>query len=155
MPLYPPTDIIATDVAGEFVDMDQLHHVTFLFYFGAMTSDSTDTATITIQACDIATTTDSTETEIDFHYRLTAAAADDTVGAVTTCDTAGYAVTAEQDGKIVIVDVDAEAVAAAVSGAGRFVRPFITTNAEMASCLVSIIAIGELRYPRNIPNSST
>lgn len=156
-PVLAPADITNTDVGTQFVDMNMNHHVTFLIQFGAMTSDSTDTAIVTIEACDIATTTDSTEEGIAFHYRLTGAVADDTVGAITaaTTSSSGYAVTATDDNKLLIVDVDAEAVASAVSNAGRYVRAFITTNAEMASCLVGAIAVLEPRYPQNIPTEST
>lgn len=157
LPVYGPANITNSDVATEFVDMNLSHHVTFLIQFGAATSDSTDTAIVTIEACDIATTTDSTEEGIAFNYRLTGAVADDTVGAITaaTTSSSGYAVTATDDNKLLIIDVDAEAVAAAVSGAGRYVRAMITTNAEMASCYVGAIAVLEPRYPQNIGPSST
>ena len=155
VPVLAPADIVATDVGTEFVDMNLFHHVTFLIQFGAMTSDSTDTATVTIEACPIGTTTDGDEAAIAFSYRLSSAVATDSMGAITAATASGVAVTAADDSKLLIVDVDAEAVAAAVSNTGRYVRAFITTNAEMASCLVGAIAVFEPRYPQNTGASST
>lgn len=156
-PVLAPADITNTDVGTQFVDMNMNHHITFLIQFGAMTSDSTDTACVTVEACPIATTTDGTEESIPFHYRLTGAVADDTLGAITaaTSGTSGYDVTATDDNKLLIVDVDAEAVAKAASNTGRWVRAFITTNAELASCIVGAIAVLEPRYPQNVPTEST
>lgn len=155
VPVLAPADIVATDVGTEFVDMSLFHHVSFLLQFGGMTSDSTDTATVTVEACPIGTTSDSTEAAIAFNYRLSSAVATDSMGAITAATAAGVAVTAADDNKLLIVDVDAEAVAAAVSGTGRYVRAFITTNAEMASCLVGALAVLEPRYPQNVGPSST
>lgn len=155
VPVLAPADIVATDVATEFVDMNLYHHATFLIQFGAMTSDSTDTATVTVEACDIGTTTDSSEEVITFSYRLSSAVATDTMGAITAGTTSGVAITAEDDNKLLIVDVDGSVVGKAVSNTGRYVRCFITTNAEMASCIVGAIAVLEPRYPQNVNVSSS
>lgn len=155
VPVLAPIDLVANDAGTEFIDMQLYHHVTFLLQFGAMTSDSTDTATVTVEACPIGTTSDSNEAAIAFNYRLSSAVGTDSMGAITAATAAGVAVTAENDNKLLIIDVDSEAVAAAVSGTGRYVRAFITTNAEMASCMVSAIAVLEPRYPQNVGPSST
>ncbi len=155
VPVLAPADIVATDVGTEFVDMKNYSHATFLVQFGGMTSDSTDTATVTVQACPIGTTSDGTETEINFKYRLSSAVATDSMGARTSGTTDGVAITATDDNKLLVVDIDADQVGAAISGTGRYVRLFVTTNAEMASCIVGATVILEPRYPSNTQVSST
>lgn len=154
VPVLAPIDLVANDAGTEFIDMQLFHHVTFMLQFGAMTSDSTDTATVTVEACPIGTTTDGGETAIPFSYRLSSAVATDSMGAITATTDTGIAITAEDDNKLLIIDVDAEQVAAAVAG-GRYVRAFITTNAEMASCIVGGVAVLEPRYPQNTNLSSS
>lgn len=156
VPVLAPIDLVANDAGTAFVDMNIFHHATFFLQFGAMTSDSTDTATVTVEVCNSDTTGDSTSEEVvTFNYRLSSAVATDSMGAITAGTTSGVAITAADDNKLLIVDVDSEIVGKAVSGEGRFVRCFITTNAEMASCLVGGIAVLEPRYPQNTGLSSS
>lgn len=153
LPILQPADIVATATATQYVDLNLVHWATFIVSFGAMTSDSTDTATVTIQAS-TAGTSNATEITVPFQYRLSAAVATDTMGAITTATTDGVAVTAADDNKVLVIDLDPAVVAAAGTDY-RFVRLVVTPNAEMASCVVGANAFLEHRYPANSSPSST
>lgn len=153
LPILAPSNIVATATATEYVDLNLVHWATFVVSFGAMTSDSTDTATITLQAS-TAGSSNATELTAAFSYRLSAAVATDTMGAITAATTDGVAVTAADDNKVVIVDVDPASIAA-LGTDYRYVRLVVTPNAEMASCNVGAVAFLEHRYPGNSIPSST
>lgn len=154
LPVLAPADIVATATATQPVDMDMVNWLSFWVQFGALTSDATDTVTISVESS-TGTSTAATDTAIAFSYRLSAAVATDTMGAITAATSAGVAVpTATDDNKGVWIDVDPQAVIAADTDA-KYVRVFLTPNAEMASCVVGATAFIESRYPGNsIPSSS-
>ena len=151
-----PQNIVATATSTQYIDLNLAHGVDFLVQFGAMTSDSTDTATVTLEANAVSDTTssDNSETALAFQYRLSPAIGTNTgYGAITAATTSGVAVTATDDNKVLYIKVDPSAVANA--GSYRFVRLTITPNAEMASCNVAALALVEPRYSGNaIPSSS-
>lgn len=155
IPVLAPQNIVATATATSFVDLNLAHGVDFLVTFGAMTSDSTDTATVTLLANAVSDTTSSDDSEVSlaFNYRLSSAIGTDAVGAITAATTDGVAITATDDNKVLYIKCDPSAVANA--GAYRFVRLLITPNAEMASCNVSALALVEPRYAGNVMPSSS
>lgn len=153
LPILAPQNIVATATATSYVDLDLVNWATFAVQLGAMTSDSTDTVTFTVEAS-TAGTSNATEVAIAFNYRLSSAVDTDSMGAITAGSTSGVAVTAADDNKVLIVDVDP----AVVQGTGadfRYVRLVATPNTEMASCNLGVVAYLEHRYPGNsIPTST-
>lgn len=153
LPILAPADIVATATGTQYIDLKLAHHVTFAVQFGALTSDSTDTATVTVE-CSTAGSSNATEQKLAFQYRLSAAVATDSMGAITAATTDGVAVTAESDNKVLLIDLDPSAVAN-VGADYRYVRLVVTPNAEMGSCVVGAVAYIEPRYAGNVMPSST
>lgn len=156
LPLLAPVDIAATATASKYIHVDNLNWLTFVVSFGAMTSDSTDVATVTVE-CSTESGSNATEAAVAFNYRQTAAVDTDSLGAITAATSAGCtAQDATDDGKVLIIDIDPAALPAA-SGLTdpRFVRVVITPNSEMASCIVGVMAIAQTRFPGNSIPSST
>ena len=153
LPVLGPVDAVATDKATEYVDLKNLNWATFICQFGAMTSDSTDTVTVTVEAS-TAQTSNAGEQAIAFKYRLSAAVATDTMGAITDATTTGVAVGATDDNKALIIDVDPAAVAAS-EDTQRYLRLVLTTSAGVASSLMSVLFVGEPKYAGNSIPSST
>ncbi len=151
--LLQSQDIVATATASQYLDLDQAHWVTFVIPFGSLTSDSTDTCTVTVEAS-TAGSSNATEQKIGFQYRLSSAVATGSIGAITSATTDGVAITAADDNKLLIIDLDPSAVAA-LGDDFQFVRVVATPNAEMAACNLSVIAFVEHRYPGNASPSST
>jgi hypothetical protein len=152
LPLLVHADIVATATKSSYVDLNLANWCSFLVDFGAMTSDSTDICTVTVEAS-TAGSSNATEAAIAFKYRLSAAIDTDTMGDVTSATTAGVAVTAVSDGMLLWIDVDPSAVAETADR--RFLRVVLTPNAEMASCIVGVTAFLDTRYKgANIPSST-
>jgi len=152
LPILAPQNIVATATATSYIDLDLANWATFVVQFGAATSDSTDTCTVTVEAS-TAGSSNATEAAIAFNYRLSSAVDTDTMGAITAATATGVAVTAADDNKVLIIDVDPAAVAATADQ--RFLRLVLTPNAEMASCNVGAVAYLEHRFPGNSIPSST
>ena len=154
LPVLAPAD--STDGGSQFIDMEEVQWLSYLVSFGTMTSDSTDTITVTVE-CSTATTTANTDINLPFHYRLSSAVATDSMGAITAVDsTASVAITATDDDKVLIIDVDPATIPVHTSyTAHKYVRLFCDFNAEFASNIIGAIAIVEPRYPGNSMNSST
>jgi len=155
-PILAPADIVATATNTSYVDFRHVNWATFLVPFGAIAStDSTGEVVVTVQ-CSTATTSNATETAVAFTYRLSAAVATDTMGALTAATAAaGAAVINTADNKALVIDVDPAAVAA-LGADFRYVRLVITPTAEITSTIVGAVAVLEHRYPGNsIPSVSS
>jgi hypothetical protein len=154
LPVLGPIAFTTSAIDTEAVDMNDNHWATFLCNFGAMTSDSSDTVTVTVMCSSVATS--ATGDEIPFKYRLSAAVDTDTMGAITAGTTDGVAITAEDDNKVLIIDVDASICANYNSKSdGRYVWLKFTPSADVASGVVDCIAVLENRYPGyTMPSSS-
>ena len=154
LPVLAPAD--STDCGTQFVDMEEIQWLTYLVSFGTMTSDSTDTITVTVE-CSLATSTAATDINLPFHYRLSSAVATDSMGSITTCtSTESASITATDDDKVLIIDVDPACIPVQTSyTAHKYVRLFFDMSAQLASNIVGAIAVIEPRYPGNSMNSST
>lgn len=153
VPVLAPIDIAATATNTAYVDLDMANWITFLLQFGNMTSDTSDTVTITVEASsDGASSGDVT---IPFRYRLSSAVATNAWGAITASTSDGAAIlTAASDNMSVLVDVDPAACQTSDGMTdARWVRATITPLGPIT--LVSACAFVETRYPANaIPSSS-
>lgn len=146
IPVFAPLDLAANDMTTTHVKVTNALRVTYLLSFGVITGD---TMTITVECSSAATTTSASA--IPFAYRLTGDTASDTYGAVTTCDTDGLLVTASDDNKLLIVDVDMSDVADTAS----YLALSLVTEASMSACVASVVALVETRYGQYDPLSTT
>jgi hypothetical protein len=143
-PLLAPVDIGATQNEGLFVDMKTAHSVSFLVYFGALTTTTAaDEWLLTVCANTTAVTT--TETAVTFKYRKSSATGTNTWGAITQATATGIAVASTDDGKAFLITVDPALVQTELASA-RYVHVNLTVNGDMTATLVSNIAFIEPRY---------
>ena len=154
LPVLAPAD--STDGGSQFIDMEEVQWLSYLVSFGTMTSDSTDTITVTVE-CSTATTTSTADINLPFHYRLSSAVATDSMGAITAVVSSdSVAITATDDDKVLIIDVDPACIPVQTSyTAHKYVRLFFDMSAQLASNIIGAIAVIEPRYPGNSMNSST
>lgn len=154
LPILGPIDIVATATATQYVDMDELNWLTVLCPFGVVTStDSTGEIVVTVEAS-TAGSSNGTEGAIAFQYRLSAAVATDTMGAIGSATSAGVAVANTADNTLLVIEID-PAVVSASADTRRYVRVVFTPTSETTVCIVGAIAVGEPRYPGNSIPSST
>lgn len=154
LPVLAPA--ATTDGGSDFVLMEEVQWLTFIVQFGTMTSDSTDTIAFTVE-CSTATTTNATTVLAPFHYRLSAAVGTDTMGSITACtSTESASVTATDDDKALIIDVDPAEIPSIASYTDHsYVRLSWDFNTEFASNITSVLAVIEPRYPGNSMNAVT
>lgn len=154
LPVLTSADIVATATATAYVDFDGVNWATFLVNFGAIAStDSTGEVVVTVEAS-TAGTSNATEGAITFSYRLSAAVATDTMGAITAATVSGAAINNTADNTVLVIDVDPSVVAASAADR-RFVRLVITPTAEITSTIVGVTAILDTRFKGNSIPSST
>lgn len=153
LPILGPVDAVATDKSTEYVDLKNMNWATFLCQFGSITTDVTDTITVTVEAS-TAQTSNAGEAAIAFKYRLSSAVATDSMGAITDATATGAVITGTDDNKLLIIDVDPAAVAFA-EDTDRWLRVVLTTSSGVGASLMSVIFVGEPRYPGNSIPSST
>jgi len=151
LPILAPVDTAATAVATQYVDLKAYHWASILVHFGAVT---TGTATLTIEAS-TAASSNATEAAVAFKYRLSAAVASDSLGAITAATSAGFTVATTDDNKTFILDLDPSALPSNPGADYRFIRAVISPTTDMAALLVGATFIGEPRYPGNAIASAT
>lgn len=139
--LTESADVTTNGVDSYSVHVGKIHNGCWLVNFGAITSD--DTLKVYVGASQGTKTT-----AVAFSYRLAAAdtkaALSDTFGAFTAVASTGLTLTAATyDHKLVVVEVDSQAIADAT--------PYVTLEiAGSASTQnVSIVFIGEPRFSSN------
>lgn len=154
LPILSPADIVATATATQYLDLDMsVGLVEIALHFGAVAStDSTGEVVVTIEAS-TAGSSNATEAAITFNYRLSAAVATDTMGAITAATVSGVAVGQGDDNKVLLCYVDPSVVAQTADR--RFIRAVITPTAEITSTLVGAVARFVPRYAGNSIPSST
>ena len=100
----PVADFADTSAVSDVVNAKNFHSTVFLVYWGVGT---TGTATITVEACDDVTPTNTTA--VPFYYRVITGAlnAGDTAGTLTLATAAGFTTTAGSH-QCVVVEVNHE-----------------------------------------------
>jgi len=153
LPLVAPVDITATATATPYFDLDKLNWATLAIHWGAVTACDLSTVTLEVST---AAASNATEVAIGFQYRLSVAVDtdDSAAGTITTATSTGVANTATDDGKVLFVEVDPQAVAA-VGTDYRFCRAVITPDAGTGAQIVGVVMFGEPRYPGNAIPSAT
>jgi len=150
LPVLTATTVTAASTSTQFVNMSGNLWVDFHVILGALT---TDDLTITVEECTAnATVTDSAaEVAIPFCYRKCVAVASDTIGALTTADSGGFVVSADETGLCFVISVDP----ASLDEGYNYVR---VTLAESDGTTAAVKAVNAILYPRYmqaIPPSST
>jgi hypothetical protein len=154
--LLAPQDIVATATASAYVNVaDAAGVIEFQIPFGAVAStDSTGEVVVTIEAS-TAGSSNATEAAIAFRYRLSAAVATDTMGAITSAAAAGVAVINTSDNTTLFAYVEPSQLAA--QGADfKYLRVVIAPTAEITSTIVGGVLVSFVtRYAQNVTPSST
>lgn len=154
LPILAPADIVATATATQYLDLKYAEGlVEIAVQFGNVAStDSTGEVVVTIEAS-TAGSSNATEGAIAFNYRLSAAVATDTMGAITAATVSGASVGQGDDNKVLLCYVDPSAVAGTADR--RYIRAVITPTAEVTATLVSAVARFVPRYAGNSIPAST
>lgn len=158
LPILTPADIVATATNTQYVDLNYAAGLVEIdLQFGAIAStDSTGEVVVSLTVNPVSDTSssDSVETAIAFNYRLSAAVATDTMGAITAATSSGAAIGNTSDNVLFSAFVETSAVAAAYDGA-RFIRATITPTSETTSTIVGGVARFTPRFAQNSMPSST
>lgn len=142
VPLLAPVDIAGSATSTDIVGVKEYLEVEFLVEFGVITGD---VVVVTVQECD--DTTPSNSTAIPFKYRKTSAVGTDLTGALTAATAAGGAtMSATDDGKSFLIDVDP----AALTDGFPYLKAVITPGGSASVCLVAAQAVLRPRYPQAV-----
>lgn len=139
----PVADAFAGTAVSDVVDMSMFSRVLFIRHDGVGT---TGTSTLTIEACDDTTPTNTAA--IPFYYREVLSG--DTEAAAPALKTAAGVATTAQSSKLVIAEVRADALA---ETGYRYVRAKYTEVADSA-VLGGVLILGEARHPGAIKPSA-
>jgi hypothetical protein len=152
LPVLIPADIVATSdtVYTEFVDLSNILWGEFLVHIGTWTNAAGGLLTL---ECSTAASSGS-EVVMGFDYRLSAAIATDTMGAITAGTSDGVAIAAADDGKVFVIEVDPAAVAAKLADA-RYVRVGVLPSSDNTVSIVGAVFVGVPRYAGNSIPSAT
>ena len=147
--LAPAASTTAKETA--FVKLENMQWLSWLVFWGDMTSDSTDVMVITVKSATDQSTaaTDTTQT---FSYRLASAVGSDSWGAITSAATLSLGAT--DDNKMLIIDIDPAVIAAADTDAA-YAYIDIDGTALVTNYALGVIGVNEPRYPQNANLSST
>lgn len=151
-----PQDIVATATASQYVNVqDAAGTVEVMIPFGNIAStDSTGEVVVTLEAS-TAGSSNATESTIAFKYRLSAAVATDTMGAITSAAATGVAVGQGDDNKNLYCYVEPSQLAA-LGADYKYLRAVITPTAEITATVVGGVHFRfRDRYAMNVPVSST
>lgn len=154
VPLYAPQVCTATSgVESASVKLENVQWLSFLVYWGAMTSDSTDTITVGVETSTAAGST-TNATAIPFKYRLSAVIGDDNQGTITDATASGVTVTAAQANMMLLIDVDPASIPALDSDA-LYANVFVVPVNIVTNYALGVIGQIEPRYPQNENLSSS
>jgi hypothetical protein len=147
VPIYAPQATTSADTETTHVKVKNAQWLSFLCYWGAVTSDSTDICNIKVYTSTAASTTNAVSQP--FKYRLSSAVGDDSWGAITAATAAaGVNITGEDDNKMLLIDVDPASLYALDSDA-EFAHLLIDGSAIITNPAFGACAILEPRYPQN------
>lgn len=132
-----------TEAMTDAIDIGEATALQFVVNFGAITGD-----TLVVKAYKDANTTTSGGTAIAFNYKLTSAVGTDATSAWTACASTGLTVSASDDNKVLIVDIDP-----AQCDGYPYVYLGIDPGASMTSLVYGVVAVAVPRYSQSIPAS--
>ncbi|MHA1225271.1 MAG: hypothetical protein ACTSPV_00845 [Candidatus Hodarchaeales archaeon] len=138
VPALAPADI-SSDTYTDVIGFKEYHNIQILVMFGAITGD---TVTLTVEECD--DTTPSNSTAVAFKYRKSSAVGTDSMGAVSSATTSGITVSATDDNKVILVEVDP----ATLTRGYPYIRVKLAPGGSISACFVGAVAILVPRYPQ-------
>lgn len=150
LPILTHADVAATETPTPYVNLAEAHWATFVIDFGAITAS---TVAVTIE-CSTAASSNPTEVTKAFNYRKSGVIGSDDMGAITAATTTGAALTATDDNKTLLIEIDPQEVAA-LGDDYQYVRAVITPASDMSAFIVGASVILEPRYPGNDITSAT
>jgi hypothetical protein len=140
--LDPVADAFSGTVASDVVDITGHQSVTFFIYKGV---GATGTSTITVEACD--DVTPSNTTAVPFYYK--AITSNDTQGAMTAATTAGFATTAGSS-QVYVIECDEQELA---SAGYKYVRLKAVEVVDSPVLGGILIALNNPKYGQSATNS--
>ena len=154
VPLRIPQATTTAEVTLPGVRLRNSQWLSFLCYWGALTSDSTDIGIVRVYSSTAATST-AGETAIPFKYRLSSAVGGDQWGAITQAVAAdGVTFTAEDDNKSLLIEVDPASIARLDSDA-EYAYLKVDGSGLITNPVFGAHVIIQPRYPQNANLTST
>ena len=147
VPVFSPAG--TTAFLSYAVGLENSHWVTFLINLGVMTSDSSDTGTVTVIATDtLGNTTDAQDVAVPFSYRLSGVmGTNEDWGDITAATASGMTFSAVDDGKSIVIDVDPASIPVLHSTA-KGVRIAVDGTGLITQAGIAVNALVEDRYPQ-------
>lgn len=142
VPLMSPADLGAVDAGSAFVNVRNAQQVSFIVPLGTITGG---TCTITVDKSPDGTAGPHVKTP--FMYRLSSAVGTDTWGNPTSASTAGVAVAATDDDKVLLIEIDP----ASLGDGFSFLRVWLDLAGSTTACEAAVIAVLEPRYKQHDP----
>ena len=147
VPVFSPAG--TTTFLSYAVGLENSHWVTFLINLGVMTSDSSDTGTVTVIATDtLGNSSDAQDVAVPFSYRLSGLmGTNEDWGDITAATASGMTFNATDDGKSIVIDVDPASIPALHSTA-KGVRIAVDGTGLITQAGIAVNALVEDRYPQ-------
>jgi hypothetical protein len=147
VPVFSPAG--TTTFLSYAVGLENSHWVTFLINLGVMTSDSSDTGTVTVIATDtLGNTSDAQDVAVPFSYRLSGVmGTNEDWGDITAATASGMTFSAVDDGKSIVIDVDPASIPVLHSTA-KGVRIAVDGTGLITQAGIAVNALVEDRYPQ-------
>lgn len=138
-----------TDTAAlPMVDMSKYLWADFLIGIGTCAGDTVD---VTVETCTAASTAGASLVAIPFRYKLTSAVGADAIGALTTADSAGFAMDSDDEGKALLIGVDPKDF----DDGYRFCRVKFAQSSSTSGFVVQAFALLAPRYAADTMISSS
>ncbi len=143
--IVPLLSVASTDsTVSAFVKVSQANWITFLIHEGA----NDTTSTITIECCTSNSTSGAALVAVPFSYRLGPEMGTDSGwGAITTVDSAGYALTSDYANVSLLIDIDPQDLAAD-TGLDTAEYYYLRANIACTSYAGNVISVFAFLEPR-------
>lgn len=153
LPILAPQDITEVTTYTQYVDLKTQNWATFLVQFGNIAGAD---SVVSVEAS-TAASSNATEATVPFRYRLSAAVATDTMGAITAATSDGVTIAAaSDDNKLLVIEVDPAALPNNPGADFRFLRVKVAPASSSATnTVVGVTAVLATRYPGNSIPSAT
>jgi hypothetical protein len=137
IPIIAPVDTGSTTVNSDVLFLKHFHSAMALISFGAITGD---VVAVTVEKC--ADAVPSASAAIPFKYRKSAAVNADSMGAVTDATVTGVEMSASDDNKCLLIEVDGSQL----NDDYPAFRVVVDPGSSASSVVVSGVAVMEPRY---------
>jgi hypothetical protein len=154
-PVIAPVAGTTSAIASVYVDVADYNWLTWLVQYGVVTSDSTDTLTLTVE-CSTANSSNATEVALPFFHRVNGPVGTDSIGVITSDSTSGLELLADSsaDAMAILISIDPSTIPGELTD-GRFCRLVCTPSSAVGAFVVSACFLGEPKYQMNSIPSST